>query len=230
MPANPTPGVFQAWLRVLQREMLLAYRQRNDILTPLIFFVIVVSLFPLGIGPEPKTLQLIAPGVIWVAALLATLLSLPRMFNNELHDGTLEQLLLSPQPVSVLISAKILAHWLTTGLPLVVISPVIALTFHMDNTALLYTVITLLLGSPVLSLIGAVGAALTLGLRGGGVLLALLVLPLYIPVLIFSTGAIIAASGGFPVDGQLSLLGAYLVIAVIFVPWVTNHALRVSLD
>lgn len=223
-------SLFHAWQRTLKRELILAYRQRNDILSPLIFFIIVISLFPLGVGPEPETLRLIAPGVIWVAALLATLLSLSRLFNNELHDGTLEQLLLTPQPTSILVSAKIVSHWLTTGLPLVIISPLLAISLNMTTDALIYTMLTLLLGTPVLSLIGAIGAALTLGLRGGGVLLALLILPLYIPVLILATGAIIAISNGFPADAQLSLLGAYLIISLIFAPWVTSYALRVSLD
>jgi len=223
-------NLFTAWRRVLKRELLLAYRQRNDIITPLIFFIIVISLFPLGVGPEPEMLRTIAPGVIWVAALLATLLSLSRLFSNELHDGTLEQLLLSPQPASILVSAKIISHWLTTGLPLVIISPLLAVSLDMSSDALVYTMLTLLLGTPILSLVGAIGAALTLGLRGGGVLLALLILPLYIPVLIFATGAIIATSNGFPADAQLSLLGAYLIITLIFAPWITSYALRVSLD
>jgi len=223
-------GLLASWQRVLKRELLLAYRQRNDILTPLIFFIIVISLFPLGVGPEPEILRIIAPGVIWVAALLATLLSLSRLFNNELHDGTLEQLLLTPQPASVLIFAKITSHWLTTGLPLVLISPLLAISLDMSPIALGYTMVTLLLGTPILSLVGAVGAALTLGLRGGGVLLALLILPLYIPVLIFATGAIIATSNGYSAEGQLSLLAAYLILTLIFAPWVTSHALRVSLD
>ena len=223
-------GLFASWQRVLKRELLLAYRQRNDILTPLIFFIIVISLFPLGVGPEPEILRIIAPGVIWVAALLATLLSLSRLFNNELHDGTLEQLLLTPQPASILVFAKIVSHWLTTGLPLVLISPLLALSLDMSSTAVIYTMVTLLLGTPILSLIGAIGAALTLGLRGGGVLLALLNLPLYIPVLIFATGAIIATSNGFSAEGHLSLIGAYLIITLIFAPWVTSYALRVSLD
>jgi len=223
-------SLFHAWQRTLKRELILAYRQRNDILSPLIFFIIVISLFPLGVGPEPETLRLIAPGVIWVAALLATLLSLSRLFNNELHDGTLEQLLLTPQPTSILVSAKIVSHWLTTGLPLVIISPLLGISLNMSTDALIYTMLTLLLGTPVLSLIGAIGAALTLGLRGGGVLLALLILPLYIPVLILATGAIIATSNGFPAEAQLSLLGAYLIISLIFAPWVTSYALRVSLD
>lgn len=223
-------SLFAAWQRVLKRELLLAYRQRNDIITPLIFFIIVISLFPLGVGPEPETLRIIAPGVIWVAALLATLLSLSRLFSNELHDGTLEQLLLAPQPASILISAKITSHWLTTGLPLVLISPLLGVSLNMSTNALIYTMLTLLLGTPILSLIGAIGAGLTLGLRGGGVLLALLILPLYIPVLIFATGAIIASSNGFPAEAQLSLLAAYLIVATIFAPWVSSYSLRISLD
>lgn len=227
---STTEGMFTAWSRMLRRDLLLAYRQRTDILTPLVFFVIVTSLFPLGIGPETEILRTIAPGVIWVAALLATLLSLQRMFGHELEDGTLEQLLLTPQPASLLISAKILAHWLTSGLPLVLIAPLLGLQLGMTNDALLMTVISLGIGTPVLSLIGAIGAGLTLGLRGGGVLLALLILPLYIPVLIFGTGAIVATMQGFAADGQLSLLGAYLCGALVIAPWVSSTALRISLD
>lgn len=214
----------------MRREFLLAYRQRTDILTPLMFFIIVTSLFPLGVGPEPDTLRTIAPGVIWVAALLATLLSLQRLFSHELHEGTLEQLLLSSQPASLLVSAKITAHWLTSGLPLVIISPLLGLSLGMSSEGLVITIISLLLGTPILSLIGAVGAALTLGLRGGGVLLALLILPLYIPVLIFGTGAITSTIQGFGAEAHLSLLGAYLCLGAVLGPWISTLSLRISLD
>ena len=225
-----TESLMQAWQRTVRCELLRAYRQRSDIITSLVFFIIVASLFPLGVGPEPETLRIMAPGIIWVAALLATLLSLQRLFAHELHDGTLEQLIISPQPLSVLISAKVFVHWLTTGLPLVVISPLLSIQLGLSDDALIMTVISLLLGTPILSLIGAIGAALTLGLRGGGVLLALLILPLYIPVLIFASSAIVASAAGFATDAQLSVLAAYLCITIIFAPWVCAASLRISLD
>ena len=220
----------QAWRRTAKCDLLRAYRQRSDIITPLVFFIIVTSLFPLGVGPEPETLRIIAPGVIWVAALLATLLSLQRLFGHELNDGTLEQLVLSPQPLSILISAKVFVHWLTTGLPLDMISPLLGIQLGLSNEALMMTIFSLLLGTPILSLIGAIGAALTLGLRGGGVLLALLILPLYIPVLIFASSAVVASAAGYPTDAQLSLLAAYLCIGIIFAPWACAASLRISLD
>lgn len=220
----------QAWLRTLRCELLRSYRQRSDIITPLVFFIIVTSLFPLGVGPEPDTLRLIAPGVIWVAALLATLLSLQRLFGHELNDGTLEQLLLSPSSASLLVSARIFSHWLTSGLPLVIISPLLGIQLGLSDEALKMTVFSLLLGTPILSLIGAIGAALTLGLRGGGVLLALLILPLYIPVLIFASSAVVASAGGYPAEAQLSLLAAYLCIGLVFAPWACAASLRISLD
>ena len=213
----------QAWLRTVKCDLLRAFRQRSDIITPLVFFIIVASLFPLGVGPEPEILRTIAPGVIWVAALLATLLSLQRLFGHELYDGTLEQLLLSPQPLSLLVSAKIFTHWLTTGLPLVIISPLLGIQLGLSSEAIIMTVYSLLLGTPILSLIGAIGAALTLGLRGGGVLLSLLILPLYIPILIFSSSAIVASSSGYSTEAQLSLLAAYLCIGVISLPGSVQH-------
>jgi heme exporter protein B len=225
-----TETAMQAWLRTVKCELLRAYRQRSDIITPLVFFIIVTSLFPLGVGPEPETLRIMAPGVIWVAALLATLLSLQRLFGHELNDGTLEQLLLSPQSASLLISAKVFTHWLTTGLPLVVISPLLGIQLGLSDAALMMILISLLLGTPILSLIGAIGAALTLGLRGGGVLLALLILPLYIPVLIFASSAVVASTSGYPTEAQLSLLAAYLCIGLVFAPWACAASLRISLD
>ncbi|MFB3045152.1 MAG: heme exporter protein CcmB [Acidiferrobacterales bacterium] len=208
----------------------MALRRSTDVLTPLVFFVIVVSLFPLGVGPEPNLLSTMAPGVIWVAALLATMLSLSRLFANDYADGTLEQLTLTPHPLTMLVFAKILAHWLLTGLPVVLISPLLALQLNLQYENMEILVVSLLLGTPVLSLIGSVGAALTLGLRGGGVLLSLLVLPLYTPVLIFGAGAVSTYALGMDVEAHLSLLTALLVLSVIFTPWVTAIALRISLD
>ncbi|HEV8647505.1 MAG TPA: heme exporter protein CcmB [Burkholderiales bacterium] len=215
---------------VVARDLLIALRYRSDVLTTFFFFVIVVSLFPLGVGPEPDTLREIAPGVVWVAALLAAMLSLARMFGTDYADGTLEQLLLTPQPLVVLVMAKVAAHWLTTGLPLVLIAPVLGLQFDLPADSLATLLLSLLIGTPVLSLIGAVGAALTLGVRGGTALTSLLVLPLYVPVLIFGAGAVVATANGTGAAGHLSLLGAMLMIALVFAPWATALALRISLE
>lgn len=213
-----------------RRDLLLALRRKSEVLTALFFFVIVVSLFPLGIGPEPALLRKIAPGILWVAALLATLLGLPRLFAADHQDGTLEQLALSPAPFGLLVSGKILAHWLVSGLPLVLLAPVLGVQFDLDGGALWVLTLALLLGTPLLSLIGSIGAALTLGVRGGGVLLALLVLPLYIPALIFGAGAVEAHIAGLDIGGHMSLLAAMLVVAVFFAPWATTAALRIALE
>ena len=215
---------------VIRRDLMLAMRRRADVLTTLIFFVMVVSLFPLGVGPEVDMLRKMAAGVVWVAALLASMLSLGRMFSADYLDGTLEQMLLAPQSLSVLVLGKILAHWMLSGLPLVLMAPVLGLQFDMSVQSLWVLIASLLLGTPVLSMIGAVGAALTLGLRGGGVLVSLLVLPLCIPVLIFGTGAVEAVASGMSVASHLSLLGALLVLALVFTPWVTAQALRISME
>jgi heme exporter protein B len=215
---------------VVYRDLLLALRRRSDVATALLFFVIVASLFPLGIGAEPNLLRAIAPGVIWVCALLSSLLSLRRLFEADYDDGTLEQMLLGAAPLGVVAAAKAFAHWLVTGLPLVAIAPLIALQY--DIAAGLYGVLalSLLLGTPVLSLLGAIGAALTLGLRGGGVLLSLLVLPLYVPVLIIGAGAVEMAAAGLGGGGQLLLLGAMLVLAAAFAPWAIAASLRISVE
>lgn len=215
---------------VIRRDLTIAMRRRSDIFTTLIFFVIVVSLFPLGIGPELNTLRLIAPGVVWVGALLASMLALEQIFSADHRDGTLEQMLLTPQPVSVLVAGKVLAHWLVSGVPLVIMAPLLGLQYNLSGDALLTLVISLLLGTPALSLIGAIGAALTLGLRSGGVLLALLVLPLYIPVLIFGAGAVEATVSGLGGDAHLSMLAAILVASLVLAPLATAAALRVAED
>ncbi len=215
---------------VISRDLMLAMRRRADVLTTLIFFVMVVSLFPLGVGPEMDMLRKMAAGVVWVAALLASMLALGRMFSADYLDGTLEQMLLAPQPLPVLVLGKILAHWMLSGLPLALMAPVLGLQFDMSPQALWVLIASLLLGTPILSMIGAVGAALTLGLRGGGVLVSLLVLPLCIPVLIFGTGAVEAVSSGMSVSPHLLLLGALLVLASAFTPWVTALALRISME
>src|SRR4051812_36017982 len=215
---------------IVRRDLLIALRRKSDVATALLFFVIVASLFPLGIGAEPNLLRSIAPGVIWVAALLSSMLSLKRLFENDHADGTLEQLLLGGTPLGVLVAAKAFAHWLVSGLPLVAIAPLIALQY--DLPAALYGVLalSLLLGTPVLSMIGAIGAALTLGLRGGGVLLSLLVLPLYVPVLVMGAGSVEMAGAGLGGQGQLLLLGALLVASAAFAPWAIAAALRISLE
>ncbi|WP_078118193.1 heme exporter protein CcmB [Thiosocius teredinicola] len=215
---------------IIRRDLTIALRRRADIFTTLIFFVIVVSLFPLGIGPELETLRLIAPGVVWVGALLASMLALEQIFSADHRDGTLEQMLLSPQPVSVLVVGKVLAHWLVSGVPLVLIAPLLGLQYDLSWEALQALIISLLLGTPTLSLIGAIGAALTLGLRSGGVLLALLVLPLYIPVLIFGAGAVEATVSGLGGQAHLSMLGAILVASLVLAPLAVTAALRVAED
>ncbi len=213
---------------LIWRDLLLALRRRSDVATALLFFVIVASLFPLGIGAEPNQLRAIAPGVIWVAALLSSMLSLSRLFSADHADGTLEQLLLGAAPLGVIAAAKALAHWLVSGLPLVLIAPLIALQYDLPSSLYGVLALSLLLGTPVLSLIGAIGAALTLGVRGGGVLLSLLVLPLYVPVLIMGAGSLEMAAAGMGGQGQLLLLGAMLVVAAAFAPWAISAALRIS--
>ncbi len=219
-----------ALLVTLRRDLLLATRRRSEVLTALFFFVVVVSLFPLGIGAEPALLRRIAPGVLWVAALLATLLALPRLFAADHADGTLEQMALSPQPFALLVAGKVAAHWLVSGVPLVLLAPVLGLQFDLDAGTLGVLMLALLLGTPVLSLIGAVGAALTLGVRGGGTLLALLVLPLYIPTLIFGAGAVESHVAGLGAGPQLSILGALLAVTVFFAPWAATAALRIAME
>jgi len=215
---------------VFARDVLQAWRRRADWLTTFFFFIIVVSLFPLGVGPEPGVLRIMAPGILWVAALLASMLALPRVFASDHADGTLEQLALVPQPLALLVLSKILAHWLLTGLPLVFMGPVLGLQFGMDSETLPVLFYSLLLGTPCLSLIGAIGAGLTLGVRGGGVLVALLVLPLYIPVLIFGAGAVEAVGAGTAPGGHLSLLGACLMISLVLSPWASAAAVRVAIE
>ena len=215
---------------IIRRDLTIAMRRRSDIFTTLIFFAIVVSLFPLGIGPEPNTLRLIAPGIVWVGALLASMLALEQIFSADHRDGTLEQMLLTPQPVALLVAGKVLAHWLVSGVPLVLMAPLLGLQFDLSWDALQTLIISLLLGTPALSLIGAIGAALTLGLRSGGVLLALLVLPLYIPVLIFGAGAVEATVSGLGGQSHLSMLAAILVGSLVLAPLATAAALRVAED
>ena len=212
------------------RDLILAWRRRADVLATVFFFIIVTSLFPLGIGPERETLRAIAPGVVWVAALLASMLSLGRIFGNDYQDGTLEQLILTPQSTYLVVMAKVLAHWVVSEIPLVVIAPVLGLQFGLSQNTLLTVMVSLLLGTPVLSVIGSIGAALTLGLRAANVLVALLVLPLYIPVLIFGSGAVQATVTGTSAQAWLLLLGATLIVSLVFAPWATSAALKISVE
>ena len=219
-----------ACLALFRRDLTLAFRHRAEMANPLLFFVIVVTLFPMGITPETRILETIAPGVIWVAALLAAMLSLDTLFRSAFEDGALEQILLCPHPAAVLVLAKVLAHWLVTGLPLILAAPLLGVLLALPGDAMWVLVATLALGTPVLSLVGAIGTALTVGLRRGGVLLSLLVLPLYIPVLIFGSNAVGTAADGLPVIGQLYFLGALLVLALTLAPLAIGAALRISLS
>ena len=217
-----------AFALIVKRDLMIAFRHRDDIINPLLFFVIVVTLFPLGVGPESTMLSRIAPGIIWVAALLSTLLSLDRLFKSDYADGSLEQMLLSPHPIFILVLAKIVAHWLLTGLPLILNAPLLAVLLHLQESSYGALMLTLLLGTPVLSLLGAIGVALTVGIKKGGVLLSLLVLPLYIPVLIFATSAIDTAGMNLPYNGQLAIIAAIFFASLTLAPFAVSAALKVS--
>ncbi len=228
MPAgNATFAVFWATLR---RDLLLALRHRAEMVNPLVFFLIAITLIPLGVSPETKTLAAIAPGLIWVMALLATLLSLDGLFRSDFEDGSLEQMLISPQPLYFTVLAKVMVHWLVTGLPLTLMSPLLGVMLALPSGGYLPLCITLLLGTASMSLIGAVGAALTVALRKGGLLLSLIVMPLYVPVLIFGASAVHNAVSGSVINSQLAVLGAFLAMAVVLAPLAAAGALRVSSD
>jgi heme exporter protein B len=224
--STPELGV---WL-TLTRDIKLAMRSKGELAQALAFFIIVVSLFPLAIGPESAVLKRIAAGVVWVCALLAVMLTLPRLFQSDYVDGTLEQLALSPYPLPLLCAGKMLAHWLTTGLPLAMVAPVLGLQFGLDMSELLIMIAGLLLGTPILTMLGAIGAALVLGVRGGSILMALLVLPLYIPVLIFGAGAVEASLAGIDATANLSLLAAMLLFGLVTTPFAAAAAVKISLD
>jgi len=228
---NPASGAILPGVRwALARDLRIALRSRAELGVQLLFYVIVVSLFPLATTPERNLLATMGPGVLWVAALLASLLSLPRLFAGDHADGTLEQIALAPYPLEALVSGKILAHWLTTGLPVVALAPLLGIQYAMDAESLAVLALALLLGTPILSLLGAIGAALTLGLRSGGSLLALLILPLYVPVLIFGAGAVDAARAGLGIAANLSLLGAGMLVAAVGAPFAAAAAVRIALD
>ncbi|CAI8735006.1 heme exporter protein CcmB [Methylococcus capsulatus] len=223
-------GLASAFLAILRRDLVLAFRHRGELANPLLFFLIIVTLYPLGVSPDPELLRRIAPGVIWIAALLAALFSLENLFRSDFDDGSLEQMLLSPRSLALLVIAKVLAHWLVSGLPMLLLAPLLALLLDMPSRAAWTLETTLAIGTPLLSLIGAIGVALTVGLKRGGILLTLLILPLYIPVLIFATNAVAAAGAGMPVEGQLYFLAALLTLALTLAPVAIAAALRISMS
>lgn len=230
MQSDSNFSLGRAFLFLLKRDLILAFRQRSEMANPLLFFVLVITLFPLGVGADPKLLAVMAPGLIWVAALLAAMLSLDSIFRSDFEDGTLEQLVLSSHPITILVLAKVTAHWLITGLPLLLIAPLLAMMLGLETSAMGVLLLTLLLGTPVLSLVGAIGVALTIGLRKGGVILSLLVLPLYIPVLIFASSAVMTTVSGFSAAGQINMLAAFLALAISLAPLPVAAALRMSLS
>ncbi|MCF2948467.1 heme exporter protein CcmB [Paraglaciecola aquimarina] len=213
---------------LLRRDLSLAYRQRAELMQPLLFFILVITLFPLGVGPEPNTLKMIGPGVIWVAAILSSLLGLERLFRDDFQDGSLEQLILSGVPLAAAALVKVFVHWLTSILPLIIISPLLALFLHLTEPMYWALVFTLLIGTPILSLIGAIAVGLTVGLNRGGVLLALLLLPVFIPLLIFATSAVESASMQLQYSGQLAIIGAMFLFSLALAPFAIAYALRVS--
>ncbi|WP_407650030.1 heme exporter protein CcmB [Halomonas rhizosphaerae] len=227
---EPEGGAGVAIRATLKRDLVLMMRRRSEVLNPLVFFALVITLFPIGISPDPELLATIAPGLLWVAALLAALLSLDSLFRSDYDDGSLEQLLLSPQPLPALALAKVAVHWLLTGLPLALMAPLLGIMLSLPAGSYAVLALSLALGSASLSLIGAIGAALTVGLSRGGVLLSLLVLPLYIPVLIFGAGAVQAAILGDGVSAHLAILGALLAVALSLAPWAIAASLRISIN
>lgn len=222
--------MYQAFIFVLRKELLLAFRQKTDMVTVLFFFIIVSSLFPFAVGPELSILKIIGPGVVWVGALLCSLLALHRVFETDFNDGSLEHLVLSGEPLTVLVIAKVSAHWLITGLPVVIVAPLIGLQFGLPVDSLTILLITLLVGTPVLSLIGSIGAALTLGVRGGAALTSMLILPFYVPILIFGAGAVVADAQGLSIDGHFSILVAMLCLSVALAPLAIASAIKIALE
>jgi heme exporter protein B len=220
----------RAFIALLRRDLLLAFRRRTELLFPVVFLLIVVSLFPLGIGPSPQLLARIAPGVIWIAALLATVISLDSLFRSDFEDGTLEQFVISGHPLTLVSLAKIVAHWLVAGLPIVLLSPLLSIWMNLPTEVMGVMALTLVLGTPILSLIGSIGVGLTVSLKRGGQLLSLLVFPLYVPILIIATGAVMAAADGLPYTQFLGLLLAGLITSVTLAPFAAAAALKISLS
>ncbi len=226
----PPAAIGAAFAAILRRDLTLAYRHRGEIANPLVFFLIVITMVPLGVSPDPQLLATLAPGIIWVVALLSTLLALDGLFRSDFEDGSLEQLLISPQPLYLMVLAKVLAHWLVTGLPLTLMAPLLGVMLSLPAAGYLPLCLSLLLGTASLSLIGAIGAALTVALRKGGLLLSLIIMPLYAPVLIFGAGAVRSAVDGFPFAPQIAILGALLALAAVLAPLASAAALRISID
>ncbi len=220
---------WHAWAAVLGRDCQLACRHLQDSVLPLLFFGLVVSLFPLAVGASPNLLARMAPGILWIGALLAMLLSMEQLFRSDFEDGSLEQMALSPVSLAGTVMAKVIAHWCLTGLPLVLLAPVLALALHLPASAISVLCLALLLGTPVFSLMGAMVSALTVGLRRGGLLLSLLLMPLYVPVLIFGSSAVLQAMDGLSARGPLLLLAGLLVLAITLTPWATAAAVRIRL-
>lgn len=230
LPGTPDlPPLTQGLGALLRRDLLLASRQRSDLVYPVFFFFMVVSMFPLGIGPDAKLLAKVAPGVLWIAALLSTLLATDSLFRQDHEDGTLEVLLSSPQSTFIFVIAKVIAHWLVASLPLLLFTPLMGVMLHLDGTRLWVLQLTLLLGTPILSLISAIGAALTVGLRRSSMLVALIALPLYVPVLIFAVGAVETAAAGGIILGHLAYLAAMLFLAVTLAPFAVGAGLNISI-
>jgi len=228
--SSPAVSLRTSFGALISRELQCALRKRQDLANPLVFFVLVVVLFPLGVSPEPSFLETASSGVVWVAALLSTMLSLDRLFRDDYEHGTLEQLVISPQPLYLIVLVKIALHWCLTGVPLLLLSPVLAVMMHLPAEHIPVLMLTLLLGTPTLSLIGGIGAALTVSLRSGGVLVSLIILPLTIPVLIFGTGTILASIDGIPVAGYLATMGAFLMLAITLSPFACAAALKMSVS
>ncbi|HCK77122.1 MAG TPA: heme exporter protein CcmB [Gammaproteobacteria bacterium] len=224
------PGLSHALLALIRRDVRLVVRHPSEVAHPVMFFIIVVAVFPFGVGSDPALLREIAPGIIWVGALLATLLSLDALFRSDFEDGTLEQLALSGHPLTILVLGKVFVHWCATGLPLLIATPLLGLFLGMTTETQLTLLTALVLGTPTLSLIGSVGTALTVGIRRGGLLLTLLVLPLYVPVLIFGASGVLAANAGLPAAGHFYFLGAMMVLALVLAPLAASAALRISLN
>lgn len=225
-----TVGLISVFTTLLKREYLLASRHRQELVNPLMFFIIVMVLFPLGVSPDPSFLSEAAAGVVWVAALLASMLALDRLFQADYEDGSLEQMVLSSQPLYLIVLLKNLVHWSLTALPLIVLSPLLATMMHLNSEHIAILMLTLIMGTPVIGLIGSIGAALTVSLRGGGILISLLVIPLTIPVLIFGTGTVQASVDNLPIDGHLAIMGAILALAVTLSPFATAAALKMSVS
>jgi len=229
-PVMVQPSIYQGFVATVKRDSLIAVRHRGEMANPLMFFLMVITMVPLGISPEAAVLASLAPGMIWVVALLATLLSLDSLFRGDFEDGALEQLLVSPQPLYFQVLAKVLVHWLTTGLPLTLMAPVLGVMLSLPEAGYWPLMASLLLGTGCLSLVGSIGAALTVALRKGGLLLSLIIMPLYIPILIFGASAVSSAIDGFPIVGQLAMLGAFLASAVVLAPLAAAGALRISVN